>query len=132
MRLTMLIFTNNVGAVGVTVGGQIIFPAFNNMGYLAPQKCEVDTCNQVHKATYHYASFNLPVSLLLTYISSIFLDIFSSVLRILLACGRGRRTASFTWRPFRIMVLVQCQKLFLPGMYSDFITALHCYRNEDN
>jgi hypothetical protein len=48
-----------VGAVGVTVGGQIIFPAFNNMGYLAPQKCEVDTCNQVRDVSKLYPSFCL-------------------------------------------------------------------------
>ena len=34
------------GAVGITIGGQEIFPAFNNLAYLAPQKCEVDTCQE--------------------------------------------------------------------------------------
>ena len=35
------------GAVGITIAGEEIFPAFNNLATLAPQKCEVDSCNQV-------------------------------------------------------------------------------------
>jgi hypothetical protein len=35
----------------MSIGGQEIFPAFNNNGFLAPQKCEVDTCNQVRVST---------------------------------------------------------------------------------
>ena len=38
---------NLLGSIGITIGGQEIFPVFNNLAYLAPQKCEVDTCNQV-------------------------------------------------------------------------------------
>jgi len=34
------------GPVGITVTGQEIFPVYNNVGYLAPQKCEVDSCHQ--------------------------------------------------------------------------------------
>ena len=34
------------GPVAITVTGQEIFPVYNNVGYLAPQKCEIDTCNQ--------------------------------------------------------------------------------------
>ena len=35
------------GAIGITIAGQDIFPIFNNMATLAPEKCEVDTCNEV-------------------------------------------------------------------------------------
>jgi hypothetical protein len=34
------------GPVGITITGQEIFPAFNNIGYLEPEKCTVDSCNQ--------------------------------------------------------------------------------------
>ena len=34
------------GPIALTVTGQEIFPVYNNVGYLAPQKCEIDTCNQ--------------------------------------------------------------------------------------
>ena len=33
------------GPVGLTISGMEIFPVYNNMGYLEPQKCEVDSCN---------------------------------------------------------------------------------------
>ena len=33
----------------MSVAGQEIFPVFNNLATLAPQKCEVDTCNQVRQ-----------------------------------------------------------------------------------
>ena len=33
------------GPVGLTISGMEIFPVYNNMGYLEPQKCEVDACN---------------------------------------------------------------------------------------
>ena len=46
-RLTFPHIKYNAGAIGVTVGGEEIYPVFNNLAYLAPQKCEVDTCNQV-------------------------------------------------------------------------------------
>ena len=36
-----------IGAIAVSIAGQEIFPVFNNLAALAPQKCEVDTCNQV-------------------------------------------------------------------------------------
>lgn len=34
------------GSVAVSIAGQDIFPVFNNNAYLAPQKCEVDACNE--------------------------------------------------------------------------------------
>ena len=34
------------GPIGITITGQEIFPLYNNVGYLAPEKCEIDTCNQ--------------------------------------------------------------------------------------
>ncbi len=34
------------GAVGVTIGGQDIFPVFNTRATLTPQACEVDSCTQ--------------------------------------------------------------------------------------
>jgi hypothetical protein len=34
------------GSVAVSIAGQDIYPAFNNNAYLAPQKCEVDSCNE--------------------------------------------------------------------------------------
>ena len=33
------------GPIGITITGMEIFPVYNNMGYLEPQKCEVDSCN---------------------------------------------------------------------------------------
>ena len=33
------------GPVGITITGMEVFPVYNNMGYLEPQKCEVDSCN---------------------------------------------------------------------------------------
>ena len=51
----VLIFCNScffsfIGSVGISVAGQDIFPAFNNLAYLAPQKCEVDPCNEVRNS----------------------------------------------------------------------------------
>ena len=34
------------GPTALTITGQEIFPMFNNIGFMEPQKCEVDTCNQ--------------------------------------------------------------------------------------
>ena len=33
------------GPIGLTITGQEIFPVFNNIGYLEPEKCTVDSCN---------------------------------------------------------------------------------------
>ena len=33
------------GPIGITITGMEVFPVYNNMGYLEPQKCEVDSCN---------------------------------------------------------------------------------------
>ena len=33
------------GPIGLTITGLEIFPVYNNMGYLEPQKCSVDSCN---------------------------------------------------------------------------------------
>jgi len=33
------------GPIGITISGGEIFPVYNNMGYLEPQKCSVDSCN---------------------------------------------------------------------------------------
>jgi len=37
---------NARGGAGVTVGGQEIFPVYNNRGQYTPQDCEVDACNE--------------------------------------------------------------------------------------
>ena len=34
------------GAVGVSIGGQDIFPVWNNQALATPEKCEVDACNE--------------------------------------------------------------------------------------
>ena len=33
------------GPIGITITGEEVFPVYNNMGYLEPQKCSVDSCN---------------------------------------------------------------------------------------
>ena len=37
---------NSRGPAGVTIGGQEIFPVYNNRGQYTPQDCEVDACNE--------------------------------------------------------------------------------------
>ena len=50
--MNKFISSHNLGAIGISVAGQEIFPVFNNLATLAPQKCEVDTCNEVRLISY--------------------------------------------------------------------------------